>query len=251
MVGRGLVEKFGWRLGDTIALTSPIFLERFEFVLRGIYSRADKGSSEAEFFFRWDYLNEILKRNSPTQADKVTHIIVRVVDPWSSKDIFRTIDDAFSNSPAATLTETEKVFWQNFASMADSLVAVIETASVAVLVIMFLVLLNSMVLSTRERTAEYAVLKVMGFSPRHIFGVICGESVAIAAAGWVLGAIMAFPAAHLCHIPLITTFPVFQVSSRTLILVLGISLALGVLAAIPPAFAVASHTVARSLQQPV
>ena len=49
---------------------------------------------------------------------------------------------------------------------------------------------HAIVMASRERTTEYAVLKTIGFSPGHIVGLIGGESLLIAGIGGMLGLVL-------------------------------------------------------------
>ena len=46
-------------------LTGNIYPGDWQFVLRGVYRGATKTTDETQFFFRWDYLDEVLKKNMP------------------------------------------------------------------------------------------------------------------------------------------------------------------------------------------
>ena len=100
--------------------------------------------------------------------DKVGLILTKVNDGSQSAAVGQIIDKAFANSPIETRTESEKKFQLEFLSMAGMLLQAIEAISYVVLVILMLVLANTMAMATRERTTEYAVMRAIGFQPRHI-----------------------------------------------------------------------------------
>jgi len=77
--------------------------------------------------------------------------------------------------------------------MAGMLLTAIETISYIVLLILMLVLANTMAMATRERTTEYAVMRAIGFQPRHIVGMVLGEGFIIALVGAVLGVALVPP----------------------------------------------------------
>jgi putative ABC transport system permease protein len=60
--------------------------------------------------------------------------------------------------------------------------------SPAILVTLALVISNSISISVRERRKEMAVLKVLGFQPRHILGLVLGEALLIGTASGLLSA---------------------------------------------------------------
>src|SRR5260370_27136999 len=57
---------------------------------------------------------------------------------------------------------------------------------------MVVVLSNSISVATRERRAEMAVLKVLGFEPRAIMALVVGEAVLVGAASGLIGAGLAW-----------------------------------------------------------
>src|SRR5665647_2069596 len=70
VIGKKLAERFGWKLGDTIPLKGTIFPGNWEFVVRGIYTGAEKATDESQFFFQWEYLNQTLKKTVARRADQ-------------------------------------------------------------------------------------------------------------------------------------------------------------------------------------
>ena len=74
------------------------------------------------------------------------------------------IDAMFKNSLAETLTETEKAFQLGFVAMTETILLAIQAVSFVVIVIIMAVMANTMAMTARERGAEYATLKALGFS---------------------------------------------------------------------------------------
>lgn len=235
IAGRKLAEKYGWRLGDTITLRGTIYPGQWEFVLRGIYHGARRNVDESQFFFHWDYLNERNKELNPRRADEVGVFLVQVDDPKRAAGVAQAIDATFANSLAETLTETEKAFQLGFISMTEAIVQAIRLVSIVVIVIILIVLANTMAMSARERTGEYAVLKTLGFNGGYLFALIAGESVLIAAAGGALGIALTFPAAALFGRALEQYFPVFTVSGQTVTAAGAAAIVVGALASVQPA----------------
>ena len=99
----------------------------------------------------------------------------------------------------------------------------------------------------RERRGEYAVLKTMGFQPRHLASLIMGESLLLALWGGLIGLLMTFPAVHLFRVLLGHYFRIFPLTNTTLALGMGCALAVGVLAALLPAWRAARVGVVEAL----
>ncbi len=216
--GRKLAERFGWKIGDTVTLKGTIYPGNWEFVLRAVYDGRDENVDERIFFFHWDYLNESVKKTSPSRADQVGVYIIGVDRPEAAPDVALAIDAMFKNSLAETLTETEKAFTMSFVSMTEAIVMVIRLVSLAVIVIIIAVAANTMSMTTRERIGEFGVLKTLGFGGVRIAGLILGESLVITMIGGLFGMLFTFPAAAIFRGLLGNYFPVFHLSGRTLFL---------------------------------
>ena len=234
VAGRKLAERYGWKIGDTITLKGTIFPGNWEFVLRGIYSGAEKSTDEGQFFFHWEYLNETLRKTIPRRADAVGILIIGLKSPLTAAETSLAVDAIFRNSLAETLTETEKAFQLSFVSMTEAIVVAIQLVSFVVIIIIMAVVANTMAMTARERIGEYAIFKTMGFRGYHIAGMVFGESLFITMTGGTLGILLTFPVAQKFGELMDQFFPVFQVDPSTIYLDIMFSLLVGVVAAIFP-----------------
>jgi len=249
LAGRKLAARFGWKIGDRIILKGTYFPGEYQLVIRGIYRGRDPSTDETMLIFHWDYLNEQMKKLAPAQADKAGWFLVEIASPDLAGEVSGKIDGFFKNSLAETLTETEKAFNLGFVAMTEAILMAIQAVSWVVIGVILLVLANTMAMSARERLGEYAVMKAIGFRPRFLTGVIMGESLALALLGGLLGLaltpliILALPASVMQY------FGVFNVTNATLAIGLGVSLAVGVLAALLPAWRAAGVGIAAALRR--
>jgi putative ABC transport system permease protein len=234
VIGKKLASKFGWKIGDIVTLKGTIFLGNWDFVVRGIYRGRDKDTDESQFFFHWDYLNEISKKVLTLWANQVGYYIIGVARPELSGDVAVAIDQLFKNSLAETLTETEKAFQQGFVAMSGAIVAAIQIVSFVVIFIIMAVVANTMAMTTRERIGEYAILKTLGFGGGHITALIFGESLVITIMGCLLGSVLTFPATKVISHELGTYFPVFNIERETLYLNFLAALTIAFVSAIIP-----------------
>jgi putative ABC transport system permease protein len=235
IVGRKLIEEYGWKLGDPITITGNIYPGEWRFVVTGIYRGATKTTDETQFLFRWDYLDEVMKQSLPRRAGQVGWYIVQISEPARAAAISQSIDGMFKNSLAETLTETEKAFQMGFVAMTEAIVVAIRIVSFVVIGVILIVLANTMVMSARERMAEYAVLKTLGFGNGFLSILIAGESVAISVIGGILGMVGSFPVAEVFSKKIGPLLPVFEIHWQTLAMSFGISCGVGLLAALFPA----------------
>jgi len=105
-----------------------------------------------------------------------------------------------------------------------------------VIVIIMAVMANTMAMTARERRAEYATLKALGFGHGYVALLIFGESLAIALVGGALGALLTFPLADAFRDAVGSLFPTFFVSDETLGLQMLAATVVGLIAAAVPAW---------------
>ena len=236
IVGRKLADQYGWKVGDTIPLRGTIFPGTWTFNLRGIYDGADKTVDQTTMFFHWNLLNESIKRTYPRRGDQTGVFIVELKDPAQAAEVSETIDATFANSLAETLTETEKAFQLSFVAMTEAILVAIQAVSFVVIVIIMAVMANTMAMTARERYAEYATMKALGFGAAFVAGLIVAESLGLALAAGAAGIALTFPLAAVFADAMGTLFPVFFVSDETVALQLAAALAVGLVAAAIPAW---------------
>ncbi|AOJ75420.1 ABC transporter ATP-binding protein [Burkholderia ubonensis] len=248
LIGRQLANQFGFKVGDVIPIKGTIYPGTWEFVVRGILDGRDESTITRQLIFHWDYLNERVRKTTPRQADQVGVYVFGIADPDDAAAISRNVDAVFKNSLAETLTETEQAFQLGFVAMSNQIIAAIRVVSYVVIVIIMAVMANAMAMSARERTTEYATLKALGFGPGFLALLVFGESLVIAAIGGSLGMLAMPPAAHLFKQATGGVFPVFNVSAQTIALQAACSLAVGVAAALVPAWHAARVRVVEGLR---
>lgn len=249
VVGKKIMEKYGWKLGDVIPIEGDIFPGRWDFVIRGVYQGRDRTADETQMFFQWSYLEEQLKQRTPYRSGQVGWYAIKIANANDAAAISENVDALFINSSAKTKTETEKAFQQSFVSLSSAILTSLEVISYVIIGIILLVLANTIIMSARERIREYAVLKTLGFTSGHIIGLVAGESLIIAAIGGCLGIAFTFPMAAAVAASFPTMFPVFSVDLSTIVLAMTFSLLVGVLAAIFPAVRAARIKIVDGLRQ--
>jgi putative ABC transport system permease protein len=234
IIGAKLAKEHGFKLGDIIPIEGDIYPGHWEFVVRGIYKGKDETTDETQMFFHWAYLDERLKTNQPGREGNVGWYVFSVRNAGEMPRVAKAIDDMYLNSRAATKTETEREFQQSFVSMSSAIITSLETVSYVIIGIILLILANTIVMAARERTKEYAILKTLGFSRRHIVGLIGGESLMIAGIGGAAGLALTFPVAGGFAKLFPTFFPIFNVETITIVLAIGVAIFAGVVAALFP-----------------
>ncbi|NDG39443.1 MAG: FtsX-like permease family protein [Betaproteobacteria bacterium] len=249
IVGRKLADKFGWKIGDQIPLRGTIYPGTWTFNLRGIWDGADAKTDESQLLMHWGYVNETIRLKSPRRADAVGVYIVGIDEPNNAALVGQRVDRLFTNSLAETMTETEAAFQLSFVSMSEAILVAVRAVSLIIVVIIMAVMANTMTMTARERLAEYATLKALGFSPGFVVRLLFGESLLIAAIGGLAGVLLTLPLAAGFRSAVGTLFPVFQVSTLTMALQLAAALGVGAVAAAWPAWKMSRIDIVAGLRQ--
>jgi len=216
--------------------------------LRGIWDGAEAKTDESQMLMHYALINESIKKRMPARADSTGAFVIGIDQPANAAQIAGAIDAQFRNSLAETLTETEAAFQLSFVSMSEAILVAIEAVSYIIVVIIMAVMANTMTMTARERLAEYATLKALGFSPGFVVQLLFGESVLIALIGGVAGLALTFPAVKGIAGALGSFLPVFDISPLTMALQLGAALGVGLVAAAWPAWRMSRIDIVQGLR---
>jgi len=243
VIGRRLLDVFGWKVGQNVTIQGTIFPGDWTFTIRGVYTPSDPVINDDMMLFRHDYLEERIGR--PGIAGWYVMLIDR---PEHAARIGKAIDDEYKNSRAATKTGTEQAFNASFATMWGNVSGLMNSIGLAVVFAILLVTGNAMMMGARERIPDVAVLKTIGFSDRLVFGLVMWETALITGTGAVLG----LGGAKLLYTSSNFNFagflPGFDVTPRTLLLGALIALFLTVAGGIAPALRAARLPVVQALR---
>ena len=235
VIGADIAKQYKLKLGDIMTLDGDIYPGKWEFVVRGIYKPKFKSTDATQMLFHWKYLDETLKKAAPGRTGNIGWFIIQIKDPNRSAEISKEIDNLFKNSTAETKTETERAFQQGFLASTSAIITAMNFISFVIIGIIMLVLGNTMIMAARERTREYAVMKTLGFSAKHLVGLIMGESLLISIIGGGIGLFLVFPiVAGFAEVIPKGFFPIFRIVPITIILSASSAILIGVASAIFP-----------------
>ncbi|GFK93839.1 hypothetical protein NNJEOMEG_01675 [Fundidesulfovibrio magnetotacticus] len=249
LVGAKLAKRFGWKVGDEITLRGTIYPGDWPMTVRAVYRGGRANTDESQLFMHFAYVEESLRQSAPSRAGQAGFYLVGVQEASRAAETARAIDAQFANSPAETLTETEKAFQMGFVAMSEAIILAIRLVSYVVVAIILAVAANTMAMSARERTGEYAVLKTLGFPARTVALLIFGESLVLSLTGAGLGLALILPSARVFGRFMEDFMPVFEVSRLTLVQGGLAGLAVGVLSGIYPAFYASRVRIAQALRR--
>jgi putative ABC transport system permease protein len=188
VAGEELIQQYGWKIGDRIPLQTTIWTNKdggqtWEFVLEGVFSADGPQGRTAYMLFNYDYFEEARAFGQGT----VGWYILRIADDADPAEIANTIDLQFANSANPTDTSTEAAFAESFAKQFGDIGLIVRLVLGAVFFTLLLLAGNTMAQSVRERIAELAVLKTLGFPDPSVLRIVLSESVLIMLIGGLLG----------------------------------------------------------------
>ncbi len=239
---RELAQKHGWKIGDRIHLSSPNYHVELELVLRGIYTTPE---DQSMIFFNWAYLNEALGTiNKTTNFD----VLARYADDVPK--LTRDIDALFRNADVETYTQPIKQHMLDFLGWMGNVKLVLLGVSAAVIFAVLLIVANSMAMSIRERTAEIAVLRALGFRTPQILGMLAAESLGISLVGAAVGCLSAWILLKLTGgLAIGGILPArIQVDGATVLVVLAAATAISLASTLIPAYRASHANIAEALR---
>jgi putative ABC transport system permease protein len=187
IVGKSLFEKNKWKLGQRVPLSGTIFPGTWTFTIRAVFRAKNPAMSENSMLFHWKYLSE----QGMGGQGIVGWYVLQLADPSRAGEVTKAVDALYANSAASTHTETERAFQAGFVSMYGNMPFLIGVIGLAVVFAILLVAANTMMMATRERIPEFAVLKTLGFADGTLFRMVLAEAAIITLGGGTLGAVLA------------------------------------------------------------
>jgi putative ABC transport system permease protein len=187
IAGRELANRFRWKVGDRIPLTSTVWQNSrggydWTFELVGIYDATDPRDAEG-LLINYAYFDE----ERVSGKGNVAGFWVRVDRVLETNRIAMRIDDAFMNSAGETLTQSGKELTFNRMRQLGNIDLIVRSIVGATLLLVFFVTGNTMRQSADERLAEFAVLRATGFSAGFISMLIIADAFLVIAAGAIAG----------------------------------------------------------------
>src|SRR5215831_9268655 len=194
VAGRRLVERFGWRLGQKLPISSEIHARangdmNWEFDLVGILDADDpavRGNTDV-VLINVAYFDEARL----TGKGKTGWFIERIAERSRARAISADIDALFANSPDETKTQPEKEFAVGFAKQIGDMGMLVTRILAAVFFTILILTGNTMAQSIRERIPELAILKTLGFSDGKVTALVLVEALLLLFIGGGLGMVAA------------------------------------------------------------
>jgi putative ABC transport system permease protein len=245
VVGTALMQRFGWKIGQQVALRSQLYPVELSFIIVGTYGG---GPDPTVFMFQRDYLEEALHHPGRVDMIWVRRSSLAVADRIASK-----IDSTFHNSGTETETETEKTFLVTFMVRFQSLGRLIQAVGLCAVLAIALAVLNGASMTLRERRHEIAVLRTVGFTTLPIVVSFVVEASSTALLGGIAGTLLASAGMNAARGMTGVLGPALSVGVPYPVMLGGIAMAMliGIISALVPTIAALRSSVASSLRHPV
>jgi putative ABC transport system permease protein len=191
IIGEDLAEKFSWKVGDNIPLSSSIWMNKegsfsWQFSVSAIYKTHDSTVGKSRVFLQHAYFDEA----RAYAANMVSWLSVGVKNTANMDEVAQAIDGKFANSNGATRTMTEQVFLKEQAQQFVDMAMIIKVVLMAVFFTLLLIVCNTILQTHRERLNESAMMKAIGFSSISLIILIYLESLFLLLLGALLGSLL-------------------------------------------------------------
>ncbi len=195
IVGRERLEAINKRVGERVKVYGMSFKRiDLEFDIVGTFP---EGRWNNLSVMNWEYLNAAVdaynrqpgNRPHPMTERSLAIVWLKVPDTRSFTAVATQIaaSPSFTNPQVKveTLASGTAAFLEAFRDLIWGMRYFLMPAAVVTLC---LVIANAISLSVRERRKEFAVLKVLGFRPAHILGLVLGEAMVLGVVSGLLSA---------------------------------------------------------------
>ncbi|QDV09903.1 Macrolide export ATP-binding/permease protein MacB [Planctomycetes bacterium Poly30] len=241
LIGTGLVEKYGWKLGDTVPILPELFPHpdgpgiAWEFEVAAIYEPTARNFDPNMMMFHWDYFEDTVKAGSGEAPGVGTYILA--LEPGADPTaVMGRVDALFENGPQRVQTTSESEFQKQFVSMFGNVPFFVSAIGGGVLIAILLAVVNTMLMAGREQTRDIGILKALGFTDGDAVKLLALQSMLICLVGAGLGLLLAQVTEPGIAGALGSMFPGYAVTSSTYALGAVVAVGLGLFAGIAPAW---------------
>ena len=195
---------------------------------------------------------DFLQQASKSGLGTVTQFNIKVDDPSKMDEVAKAVDQQFRSAQEPTHTRPEKAFFAKAARSIVSLISFTRWVGLAAVCAVLALVSNTIMMAVRGRIKENAVLQTVGYGAQQIIWLVVVEGTILGLLGGLISSAM---------VSGILYWGAFTLSSEGLCLVFSpdpvvmgtgmlISLLIGLLAGIFPAWQASRKNIVDSLRQP-
>lgn len=236
LVSAALASKFGLKPGDAVPVQSIMYAAprgepAWTYIVSGIFQPSADGGGRNYAVTHYRYLNE----NRDFWRDSVGSIIVTPAPGVSAETAAQRIDAALAGSEAPTSSRSDRAFHTEFFSQFGDVLAMIRAVISVTFLSLILMVTTGMALSVRQHRQHIGVLRVIGYSPVRILGLVLSQSMLQIGSGALLGLVAAFAVNFTITRIWPHMLPDISLPLPVILQGIGMALGLALLAALVPA----------------
>jgi putative ABC transport system permease protein len=188
LVSKMQAERWHLKPGDTFVIASPM-VKKLDGTMSWTFQVAAVTEdinymSQGYMFGNWDYMD---KGRILSDQGKTGQFRVKVSDPGKTAEIADRIDNTFASSATPLQSITEKVAFDVSSGTGMDIAAVDREVALAGMFMVLFLTANGLAQAVRERFAEFATLKTIGFSDNGVIALVFAEAALPCLLGAVLG----------------------------------------------------------------
>jgi putative ABC transport system permease protein len=236
-------KRHGWKVGDHVPLLSATHPGKtLEINIDGIQDTSGNFNiGFGSLFVHFDYMR------TWTGNDGLGAFIERAANPAQTSAVAKRINAALANSSVPTRTQPVQAVVQNQIARFGDIGAITIAVAIAALIGMLIVTANTMAQSIRERVAELAAMRALGFSRASLVWLVLGESLFLTALGGLVGLGLAWLATVLMGPAFAKVVPGLYFSPMVIAIGVGLIVLLSLVAALAPSVRAVRLQVATAL----
>lgn len=184
LVGAEILDIQDWQKGGQIELSSLLHNVPLSLHVCGDIKDEKKlfPGSETQLLIHSETYGEI--SHNP---DKVNMFWIRIDDPSHTQRVEESLRETFQWEVLQVSLQSEGAMMAQISEFTATIQQMIMIISIAVLITIMIVSANTIAISTRERSKEIALLKVLGFRKHRILFLVISESVILSVLGGMAG----------------------------------------------------------------
>jgi len=182
-----LADQKGFKIGDKVRIKANSRNEdgtfNWEFDVVGFYTVAKYTGDEMGIIANYKYIDD----SRLSMKGTTSYIMAKVLSPELADSVSNKIDKNFENSDRATRSGPENQIAMEMVGEFGDIELIMNLILSAVFFTILLVTGNTMSQAVRERTADLAVLKSIGYGDLQLFISVMLEAFIIIFSGLILG----------------------------------------------------------------
>jgi putative ABC transport system permease protein len=240
LVGETLAKRRGFKLGDRFDANGITVL------VAGIFESEEPQDKNVAYV----HLDFLQRAPGIKQLGIVTQFNVKVDDPKKLKTVAEAIDAEFKNEQDPTQTRAEKAFVARATGDLLELIGFTRWLGLGCVAAVLALVANTVILSVQDRVREHAVFQTLGFQSGLIARLIICEGLVLNLIGGISGIVVACAVLHWGQFSLSNEGLSinFGATPGMLATGLGITVALGILAGLVPAWQASRREIVSSFR---